>query len=117
DVKKDVSSLRYIVLSSWFHEAHLESSTSNAQDACNADAPESNGNSNPTATSTNPPTDHMESLAVETSIPTISSPIPTACLNASPEPSIYQMDVKSAFLYGTIDEEVYVMQPLGFQDP
>nr|GEW67367.1 retrovirus-related Pol polyprotein from transposon TNT 1-94 [Tanacetum cinerariifolium] len=30
---------------------------------------------------------------------------------------IYQMDVKSAFLYGTIDEEVYVMQPLGFQDP
>nr|GFD29454.1 retrotransposon protein, putative, Ty1-copia subclass [Tanacetum cinerariifolium] len=24
------------------------------------------------------------------------------------------MDVKSAFLYGTIDEEVYVMQPPGF---
>nr|GFB19998.1 uncharacterized mitochondrial protein AtMg00810-like [Tanacetum cinerariifolium] len=27
------------------------------------------------------------------------------------------MDVKSAFLYSTIDEEVYVMQPPGFQDP
>nr|GEZ44551.1 hypothetical protein [Tanacetum cinerariifolium] len=39
----------------------------------------------------------METLIVE-------SPIPT-------------MDVKSAFLYGTIDEEVYVMQPPGFQDP
>nr|GFA88769.1 hypothetical protein [Tanacetum cinerariifolium] len=31
--------------------------------------------------------------------------------------TVYQMDVKSAFLYGTIDEEVYVMQPLGFHDP
>ncbi|GJW58339.1 putative ribonuclease H-like domain-containing protein [Tanacetum coccineum] len=31
--------------------------------------------------------------------------------------TIYQMDVKSAFLYGTIDEEVYVMQPPGCQDP
>nr|GEV57780.1 hypothetical protein [Tanacetum cinerariifolium] len=30
---------------------------------------------------------------------------------------VYQMDVKSAFLYVTIDEEVYVMQPLIFQDP
>ncbi|GJU86252.1 retrovirus-related pol polyprotein from transposon TNT 1-94 [Tanacetum coccineum] len=30
---------------------------------------------------------------------------------------VYQMDVKSAFLYGIIDEEVYVSQPLGFVDP
>ncbi|GJT32132.1 putative ribonuclease H-like domain-containing protein [Tanacetum coccineum] len=30
---------------------------------------------------------------------------------------VYQMDVKSAFLYGTIDEEVYVSQPSGFVDP
>nr|GEY09706.1 hypothetical protein [Tanacetum cinerariifolium] len=30
---------------------------------------------------------------------------------------VYHMDVKSTFLYGTIDEEVYVMQPPGFQDP
>nr|GEU33457.1 hypothetical protein [Tanacetum cinerariifolium] len=77
--------------------AHLESSTSNAQDACNADAPKSSGNSNPTATSINPPADQMKTLAMESAIPT--------------------MDVKSAFLYGTIDEEVYVMQPPGFQDP
>nr|GFB54428.1 retrotransposon protein, putative, unclassified [Tanacetum cinerariifolium] len=100
----------------------------------------------------------METLTVASPNPTVSSPVPTACLNDSPEPSsearliskrvanqeetpsldnillltnrslmlcktqagwklLYQMDVKSAFLYGTIDEEVYVMQHPGFQDP
>ncbi|GJT40032.1 putative ribonuclease H-like domain-containing protein [Tanacetum coccineum] len=40
--------------------------------------------------------------------------------NTTSTPSVnivYQMDVKSAFLYGTIDEEVYVSQPPGFVDP
>ncbi|GKE55963.1 putative ribonuclease H-like domain-containing protein [Tanacetum coccineum] len=30
---------------------------------------------------------------------------------------MYQMDVKSAFIYGKIQEEVYVCQPPGFEDP
>ncbi|GKF17925.1 putative ribonuclease H-like domain-containing protein [Tanacetum coccineum] len=31
--------------------------------------------------------------------------------------TVYQMDVKSTFLYGTFGEEVYVQQPPGFVDP
>ncbi|KAI3691993.1 hypothetical protein L6452_31797 [Arctium lappa] len=30
---------------------------------------------------------------------------------------VYQMDVKSDFLYGSIEEEVYVCQPPGFENP
>nr|GEW80547.1 hypothetical protein [Tanacetum cinerariifolium] len=187
DVKKDMSSLRYIAFPNWFHEAHLESSTSNAQDSCNVDASESSGNFNPTATSTNLPADQRETLTVEFAIPTVSSPVPTACLETSPETTsgsrliskrvtsqdetsslgnistfsnrknlkrslmllktqvglklcrknffnsrfrmfgfwltdlkgIYSLSdgCKKCLFYGTIDEEVYVMQPSGFQDP
>ena len=30
---------------------------------------------------------------------------------------IWQMDVKTTFLYGFIKEELYMMQPEGFVDP
>nr|GEV90239.1 putative ribonuclease H-like domain-containing protein [Tanacetum cinerariifolium] len=30
---------------------------------------------------------------------------------------VYQIDIKSTFLYGTIEEEVHVCQPPGFKDP
>nr|GEX75604.1 putative ribonuclease H-like domain-containing protein [Tanacetum cinerariifolium] len=87
EVKKDVSFLRYIALPNWVHDALLESSSSKPQDDSSIDVPESSGNSNPTATSTNPPADQLETLIVETPILTVSSPVPTACLNDSPEPS------------------------------
>nr|GFB25023.1 hypothetical protein [Tanacetum cinerariifolium] len=58
EVKKDVSSLRYIALPNWVHDALLESSS----------------------------TDQLETLTVETSIPTVSSPVPTACFTDSPKP-------------------------------
>nr|GEY31607.1 hypothetical protein [Tanacetum cinerariifolium] len=136
DMKKDVSSLRYIVLLNWVHDAHLEFSTNT-----------SSGNSNPIATSTNPSADHMETLAVETPIPTvlknkkdgrgkvIKNKARLVAQGHTQEEGIdydevfalvarieairlflayalfmgftvYQMDVKSAFLYGTIDEKV-----------
>nr|GEX16709.1 uncharacterized mitochondrial protein AtMg00810-like [Tanacetum cinerariifolium] len=66
-------------------EAHLESSKSNAQDTCKADAFERNGNFNHTYTSTNPPTDQMETLTMETLIPIVSSHVLTACLDDSPQ--------------------------------
>ncbi|KAD3067019.1 hypothetical protein E3N88_34899 [Mikania micrantha] len=31
--------------------------------------------------------------------------------------TVYQMDVKTAFLYGKVKEEIYVCQPPGFEDP
>nr|GFB71141.1 retrovirus-related Pol polyprotein from transposon TNT 1-94 [Tanacetum cinerariifolium] len=67
--------------------ALLESSSSKPQDDCSADVPESSRNSNPTATLTNPPADQMETLTVETPIPTVSSPVPTAYFTNSQEPS------------------------------
>nr|GFA87393.1 ribonuclease H-like domain-containing protein [Tanacetum cinerariifolium] len=225
------------------HDALLESPSSKPQDHCSTEVPEGSGNLNPIASTSNPPADPMEILTVESLIPTVSSPVPTAYSTDSQEPSkesngveadisnmetaittsptprlrihkdhaksqiigpldtpiqtrnksketlvdcpkgvrpigtkwvlknkkdergivirnkarlvaqghtqeegidydevfvpvarikairlflayasfmgftVYQMDVKSAFLYGTIDEEVYVMQPPGFQDP
>nr|GFC77721.1 retrovirus-related Pol polyprotein from transposon TNT 1-94 [Tanacetum cinerariifolium] len=41
EVKKDVSSLRYIALPNWVHDALLESSSSKPQDDCSTAAPES----------------------------------------------------------------------------
>nr|GEW76434.1 hypothetical protein [Tanacetum cinerariifolium] len=49
--------------------------------------PEGSGNPNPTASSSNPSADQIETLTVESPIPTISLPVPTACLNDSSEPS------------------------------
>nr|GEV36776.1 hypothetical protein [Tanacetum cinerariifolium] len=170
EVKKDVSSLRYIALPNWAHDALLEFSSIKPQDHCSTEVPERSENINPTASTSNPPADHMETLTVESPIPTskeveeqsfiatihqetdpallqfclfscfLSQVEPKKISDALQDPSWVEamqeellqfkiqkvwtlvdclkgMDVKSAFLYGTIDEEVYVMQPLGIQDP
>nr|GFB78361.1 copia protein [Tanacetum cinerariifolium] len=210
EVKKNVSSLRYIALPNWAHDALLESYLSKPQDHCSTEVPEGSGKPNPIASTSNPVANQMEILTVESPIPTVSSPVLTVYFGDSQEPSsdarliskrvvnqeetpsldnilsltnrvrpigtkwvlknkkdergivirnkarlvgqghtqeegidddevfalvarieaiglflayasfmafiVYQMDEKSAFLYGTIDKEVYVMQPPGFQD-
>nr|GEZ13238.1 retrovirus-related Pol polyprotein from transposon TNT 1-94 [Tanacetum cinerariifolium] len=65
------------------------------QDNCSSDVLESSGNSNPTTTSTNPSADHMERLTVETSIPTVSSPVPTTYFTDSHEPSNESNEVEA----------------------
>nr|GEX96987.1 putative ribonuclease H-like domain-containing protein [Tanacetum cinerariifolium] len=87
EVKKDVSSLRYIALPNWAHDALLEFPSSKLQDHCSTKVPEDSGNPNPNASTSTPPANQMETLTVETPIPTISSPVPTAYSTNSQEPS------------------------------
>nr|GFA68356.1 hypothetical protein [Tanacetum cinerariifolium] len=87
EVKKDVSSLRYIVLPNWAHDDLLEFSSSKPNDESSSQVPKGSGNPNPTVSSSNPLADQMETLTVESLIPTVSSQVLTACLNDSPEPS------------------------------
>nr|GEZ73646.1 putative reverse transcriptase, RNA-dependent DNA polymerase [Tanacetum cinerariifolium] len=52
------------------HDALLEFSSSKPQDHCSSEVLEGSGNTNPTAFTPNLPADHMETLIVETPIPT-----------------------------------------------
>nr|GFC35246.1 hypothetical protein [Tanacetum cinerariifolium] len=87
EVKKNESSLGYIVLPNWAHDALLESTSSKLYEESSSQVPEGSGNPNPTASAFNPPADQMETLTVESPISPVSSPVLTACLNDSSEPS------------------------------
>nr|GEW54750.1 putative ribonuclease H-like domain-containing protein [Tanacetum cinerariifolium] len=128
DEKKDVSSLRYIVLPNWGHEEHLEFTSSQPQGVRhigtkwvlkkkkdergivvrNKARLVAQGHTQEEGI------DYDEVFAPVARIKAIRLFLAYASFMGF---TVYQMDVKSAFLYGTIDEEVYVMQPPGFQDP
>nr|GEX06972.1 hypothetical protein [Tanacetum cinerariifolium] len=83
DIDSLTKSMNYVPA----HDALLESSSSKPHDESSSQVPKGSGNPNPTASSSNPPADQMETLTVESPIPTISSSVPTTCLNDSLEPS------------------------------
>nr|GEU52329.1 hypothetical protein [Tanacetum cinerariifolium] len=137
-VKKDVSFLRCIALPNWFHKAHMKFSNSDAQDAYNANAPESRIRPSETkwvlknkkdergivirnkamlvtqGHTQEEGIDYEDVFAPVARIEAIRLFIAYATFMRF---TVYHMDVKSTFLYGTIDEEVYVMRPPRFQDP
>ncbi|GKF87200.1 hypothetical protein Tco_0258077 [Tanacetum coccineum] len=94
-VKDNVSSLRFIALPNWFHDAHIETSNDSVRNSeanadpqkeqdSTADVSESSGNTNPTASSKDSLSDQVEpvlSPTVESEVPTVSSPIPTVSIN------------------------------------
>nr|GFB55670.1 hypothetical protein [Tanacetum cinerariifolium] len=68
-------------------DATSQEAKKDPQDHCSTEVPEGSGNPNPTASTSNPPADQMETLTVETPIPSVSSPVPTASSTNSQEPS------------------------------
>nr|GFD03122.1 hypothetical protein [Tanacetum cinerariifolium] len=60
------------------HDALLESTSSKPYEESTSQVLEGSGNSNSTASTFNPSVEQMETLTVESPIPTVSSPVPTA---------------------------------------
>nr|GFC83650.1 hypothetical protein [Tanacetum cinerariifolium] len=65
----------------------LEPTSSKPYEESSTQVTEGSGNPNPTASSFNTPADQLETLTVESLIPTVSLPVPTACLNESSDAS------------------------------
>nr|GFC06349.1 hypothetical protein [Tanacetum cinerariifolium] len=87
EVRKNESSQRYILLPNWAHDALLESTSSKPYEEISSQVPEGSENPNSTASTFNPSAEQMETLTVESPISTVSSQVPTACLNDSLETS------------------------------
>nr|GFC93022.1 hypothetical protein [Tanacetum cinerariifolium] len=65
------------------HDALLESTSSKPYEESSSQVPEGSGNPNSTASIFNHSAEQIETLTVESPIPTVSSPVLTACLNDS----------------------------------
>nr|GFC11565.1 hypothetical protein [Tanacetum cinerariifolium] len=70
EVRKNESSQIYILLPYWAHDALLESTSSKPYEESSSQVPEGSGNHNSTASTFHPTAEQMETLAVESPIPT-----------------------------------------------
>nr|GEY16695.1 hypothetical protein [Tanacetum cinerariifolium] len=61
--------------------------------------------------------DDEEDVGAEADLSNLETNIPVSLILTTRVHKDHHMDVKSAFLYGTIKEDVYVCQPPGFEDP
>nr|GEZ02224.1 hypothetical protein [Tanacetum cinerariifolium] len=91
DIDSLTKSMNYVPVDAGTISTNLSGTKDTAsqepQDHCSTEVPEGSGNSNPTASRPNPLADHMETLAVETPIPTVSLQVPTAYSTDSQDPS------------------------------
>nr|GFA89919.1 copia protein [Tanacetum cinerariifolium] len=88
DIDSLTKSMNYVPVDACIISTNLsEFSSSKPQDHCSTEVPEGSGNLNLTASTLNPSADQMETLIVETPIPTVSSPVLTAYYTHSQEPS------------------------------
>nr|GFA05228.1 hypothetical protein [Tanacetum cinerariifolium] len=88
DINSLTKSMNYVLVDAGTISTDLtEYSSSKPQDHCSTEVPEGSGNPNLIASTSNPLADQMETLAVETPIPTISLLVPTAYFSDSQEPS------------------------------
>nr|GEU79055.1 hypothetical protein [Tanacetum cinerariifolium] len=91
DIDSLTKSMNYVPVDAGTISTNLlgtkDAASQEPQDHCCTEVPKGSGNPNPTAFTSNPPADLMETLTVETPIPTASSPVLTAYSTDSQKPS------------------------------
>nr|GEY81437.1 retrovirus-related Pol polyprotein from transposon TNT 1-94 [Tanacetum cinerariifolium] len=88
DIDSLTKSMNYVLVDAGTISTNLsEYFSSKPQDHCSTKVLEGSGNPNPTSPTSNLAADQMETLTVETLIPTVSSPVPTSYFTDSQEPS------------------------------
>nr|GFD07350.1 putative ribonuclease H-like domain-containing protein [Tanacetum cinerariifolium] len=79
------------------HDALLESSSSKPQDGCSPEVPECSRNTNPIASTSNPPAKQMETLTVEIPIPIVSDALQDPSWVEAMQKELLQFKIQNAW--------------------